>query len=209
MKRTLYLGIDPSRYPEEVLHFPVIEIKEVSFSDEEEERAKQFFCAASDLILTSRQGVFLFFKRLERWDLPQEILHEKKIYVVGSATAELLASYEVQIASDSCQEGILALLNEEKLAGRTIFYPASSLARPFLREELEERGAQVFFFPFYEAKTREGAALPSLEGIEKVVFTSPSVVDAFFSLFSENSIAGKKIESIGPVTAKALSGRNL
>lgn len=202
MSRILYLGTDPTRYPENVLHFPIIAIAPCKITREEEEKAMVFFQRSTDLLLTSRNGVETFFTLFGKW---KGIL-EKNVFAVGPATRDLLRKKGVEkvlMPEEYSQEGLLSLLGNE-LGGRSFFYPASADARPLLRNAIVERGGEVFFFPLYRTVIKRGDNHPPFQQIEKIVFTSPSTVKAFIELYGREFLMQKKIEAIGPVTKKVL-----
>ncbi|MCH9609359.1 MAG: hypothetical protein S4CHLAM45_05000 [Chlamydiales bacterium] len=192
MSGTLYVGLDPSRYPKKVVHLPLIEIVPISF---EVKAIEQF----SHVLFTSRTAVTLFCNYCTR---------DKTYIVVGPATAEKLeeigchASY---IADPHTGEGVRDLL--EKLTIPRLIFPHAKKARSILPTYLKERGH--LSLPIYDTVFIHYNHPPKLEDFDEIVFTSPSTVDAFLSLYG-NIPDRLSCTSIGPITeARVCLARSL
>jgi uroporphyrinogen III methyltransferase / synthase len=134
------------------------------------------------LVLTSRHGVELLFRRLDG-PLPQ-------VAVIGPGTAEALRAHGVEpdlVARRSTQEGLLEEL--PRPAGRVLFAGAED-ARDVLVRELD-----ADFVPLYRTVELKPDAFP--DG-DLVVIASPSAARALAE-------TGARIPcvSIGPVTSAA------
>ncbi|MCC5832019.1 MAG: uroporphyrinogen-III synthase [Chlamydiales bacterium] len=190
-KKILYFGLDPSRYEsnEEIIHFPLIETRPLPY-----ERVKFYFTSPhSHLLFTSRTAVSYYFGYGGRGD--------KICLCVGKATAQRLAEFGVEaahVAKEACGEGVIALL--ERLACEHILYPHSARARPLLPDYLKAKGTP---FALYDTFSKD-VKLPNLEGFDRLVFTSPSTVEAFATL-SAKLPERAQCEAIGPVTQNALN----
>jgi uroporphyrinogen-III synthase len=102
------------------------------------------------------------------------------------------------------QEGILALLDELRLSCKdSVFYPRSALARPFLAGQICNRGAELVALDVYTTQRVLEAKLPPLEPFDQIIFSSPSVVEAFFAL-KPKELNSKKFYCIGPITQKKM-----
>ncbi len=184
MKKTLYLGLDPSRYPHPVVHHPLIEIVE---------RKQLFFDRAANYdytIFTSRSAVAIFAKHTD---------YRPRCIVVGKGTEELALEKGFEVAKRAVLEqgeGVLAIL--ENLEG-SFFFPHSSKARPLLLDYLKER--EAFCFPAYDTVFCKKKI--DLTPFDALVFTSPSTVEAFCALYGKLP-EDKKLIAIGPITEKAL-----
>ncbi len=189
--KTLYFGLDPSRYQssDEVTHFPLISTRPFSY-----ENVKAFFGVAhSHVLFTSRTAVTYYFDYTDVRD---------KVYLcVGEATAARLADFGVKAthtAEEACGEGVITLLKQ--LDCDHILYPHSAQARRLLPDYLKGKGtAFALYDTFANTKT-----LPDLSQFDRFVFTSPSTVEVFRSLCAALPHRDK-CEAIGPVTLNALN----
>jgi len=178
----LYLGLDPSRYPRPVLHYPILKIvpKSVTVPD-----------SFTHLLFTSRQAVL-------RW---REIAPEPwpQTLAIGEATAALLRN--PLIAPYATQEGMIELLRTLDLRDAKIVWPRSAQARPLLEVFLRPFAHQIL--DLYDTEIEAPGPLPDLTQIEEIVFTSPSCVRGFIQLFGALP-KDKRLTTIGPVTQAAL-----
>lgn len=201
MKKILYLGTDPKhvKTEKEIIHFPVIEL--VPRSLESVLPILEKLHLFTHLIFTSKNAVSLFFKRIS---IP---LVGKTIFAIGPSTAEAL-QYEgmtqVIIAEEATQEGLIATLKKNDLSRANILIPRSSIAREPLTEFLKKENYHFEVLDLYDPKTTSKIPPFSWDEIDEVMFTSPSTVRAFFSLFPAVPI-NLKLKSIGPITEKFLA----
>lgn len=136
----------------------------------------------------------------------------RRIASVGpSTTAALRASFPedrvaLEPAHDARAAGLVAAFAGEKLVGRRILVPASSLARTELAEGLREQGAVVDVVAAYRPVEPPGlkeAVLQSLSrGFDLALFASPSAVEAFARAAGERA-QGLAVVVIGPTTEAA------
>lgn len=200
MPRTLYLGLKPPDNYEGV-HCPLISIHPRPLSELKTSFEK--YPSYTHLIFTSQTGVDLFVKahqffRLE--NLP------KIIAAVGQSTGKALRKNGLQvdfIPPTETAEGLLPFF-ENLHSAHYLFWPHSALSRPVLTDYWQRRGIRYQECILYDTLTNYEQKLPSLDGIDEIVFTSPSTVDAFYEryrFFPEN----KKLTPIGPITAAYLS----
>ena len=203
MDKILYLGLDPSHVPLQgsISHYPVIKIVRKMFDDPRVLLAKKVFDQCTHVIFTSKSGVQIFFTLFKEMSLK-----DKRIFSVGKITTKILLEYgvdRVTTAIHECQEGVIDMLMHEDLAAAHFFLPGSVLARPLLRQFLEEKNIPYVFCPLYETKMNKVHPLPNLEAFDAVVFTSPSTVHAFFSSFRLLPFSLKCIAQ-GDVTKKVI-----
>src|SRR4051812_35683967 len=109
MKRVLYLGLDPSRYPIEgqLIHYPMIKI--VPRPLESLIDAFQAMSLYTHCIFTSKNAVNIFFNVLDHLAISKESLERMEILAVGKVTAHVLYVRGMPadfIAREECQEGI-------------------------------------------------------------------------------------------------------
>lgn len=188
MKRILYFGLDPSRYPEKVFHYPLIRTNPLPY-----DQVEPFFTLThTHVLFTSRQAVTYFFNYTPMRD---------KIYLcIGEATAQRVEDFGVRasyIAEEAHGEGVIEML--KAIDYECILYPHSAKARPLLPNYLKERGISFILYETHShAKT-----LPDLTLFDRIVFTSPSTVEVFAYL-SKSLPPREKCQAIGPITQNAL-----
>lgn len=187
-KKILYFGLDPTRYPQDVVHYPLIKTQVFEF-----EKIKIYFESQhTHVLFTSREAVKYFFQYEPK---------KNKIYLcVGEATAKRVEGFGAQvshIAEEAHGEGVIEMLHRLKW-GR-ILYPHSAQARSLLPDYLKERGIPFALYDTIPCVS----TLPDLNPFDRLVFTSPSTVEVFASL-CKSLPPQEKCEAIGPITKKAL-----
>lgn len=198
-KKILYLGLDPSRYPYEVVHFPIIHIVPRPFGFQEIQEAFHLFPSYTHLLFTSRSAVKITLEYGKRAGVN---FFGKTVLAIGKATAELLERVDLVSAKEDA-EGMVEELKKIPLQGAHFFYPRSSLARSvivdyFLQEEI------TFTSPvIYETYPRLSLEPIDLNPFKEIVFTSPSTVHAFLNIFGPLP-KDKKLIALGSVTQKEL-----
>lgn len=164
------------------------------------------------LLLTSANAAGLFFQRAEAIG---ELAAARSaiVAVVGSATAESLAKWNVKAAlvpETYRAEGLLESL-PASLEGKRILFPRAESAREILPEGLRARGAAVDIVPVYRTVRSEKnletlGAILAAEVIDCVAFTSPSAI-RFFSEALKPEIRARLEHAafavIGPVAREA------
>lgn len=183
---TLYTGLDPSRYPERVLHCPLIEIVPLFPNIVDLESFTHF-------IITSQTATKLI-------ELPQKAF----VIAVGKATGDAIGRADL-VAKDERQEGVIAILESMDLSDANICLPRSRKARRLIDEYLSGRGVSYRVIDLYDIQTKVHKKYPDLSTIQKVVFTSPSTVRAFIEVYGALP-QDKELIAIGPVTQKAIEG---
>ena len=191
-KKILYLGLDPSRYPEVVTHYPIIRTVPRPF----DEKTEADFNRSTHLLFTSRTAV----RMLQEQNLSFE---NKVLIAVGKATAELLERVDF-VAQDERAEGIVELLVQLDLRDAHLFWPHSALSRPVIRNFLETEGIHFTDCILYDTFPNRELPLASLEEYDEIVFTSPSTVNAFLDLFGSLP-KDKTLTTIGSVTEDRLN----
>ena len=192
MRQILYLGLDPSRYEYvgELTHFPIIQTVPLLLEDVDVRDV-------THLLFTSPTAV-------SYWPFSFD---EKVLIAIGGGTAAKL-NRPCLVAPHATQEGVVELLKSMDLSDAFILWPRSTRSRVCLERYFEEKKVKARIVDLYETKTLPQSQLPNLSMFDEIVFTSPSTVDAFFSLF--NLIPGEiKLTPIGPVTAEKLASMRL
>jgi uroporphyrinogen-III synthase len=208
MRTILYLGSDPSHFKGEgrVIHCPVIRIVPRSLSLPEIRQAFDDLSDYSHFIFTSKHAVRIFFEGLEQLGRDKKLLEGKHFSAIGAITASHLEQRGFKpdlVAEEETQEGVIAALRVQDLDEAYIFLPRSSLSRPVLVNFLLERGVRHQACDLYDTHPHHPDPLPDLQEVDEIVFTSPSTVNAFFSIYSHLP-ERVKLTPIGPVTKEAL-----
>jgi len=191
--RVLYLGLEP---PEEAgyFHYPVIRtVLRPDIGSQLSDWGRY-----THIILTSKTAARLLCARNLSFE-------GKQLIAVGSATAALLP-YAATVAEEATAEGVVATIEALKLKNPLFFWPRSALARPVVSDYLRRAGHPFREAVFYDTLPQRPAPLPDLEQFDKILFTSPSTVEAFFNL-AEKIPETVVLEAIGPVTERALQKR--
>ena len=208
MKRILYLGTDPKEFASkatgcEVTHYPVIQIVPRKVDSLDIQQAYADLDKYTHCIFTSKNAVEIFFDHLE---LMGKKFVDKQVIAVGSVTASHLAEQGVMtpwVAQEETQEGIIALLKTLDLHNAYLFIPQSSRSRPVLLAFLSEAKISYRACHIYDTVVQVLEPKPFWEMYDQVVFTSPSTVEAFLSIFGQLPPQGQCL-AIGPVTRSSL-----
>ncbi len=199
MGKTLYLGLDPSRFPQRasLVHCPLIEIIPLRVAHKEIPTDPTQY---THLLFTSREAVKLW----TRLSPPPWI---EQPLAIGQATALLLPSHTL-IAPAATQEGVAHLILSLKTPTPHILWPRSQTARPFLEEHLAPYPCKLHPLNLYETRTKKPDPLPDLEEFDEIVFTSPSCVKAFLEIFGLPP-RNKQLTAIGHITQAAMTEEGL
>lgn len=195
---TLYLGLDPSRYPFEVTHYPVIRTEKIV--SEELVKAFQSWPDFTHVIFTSRTAVSYWF---EEYPL---LKNDSKVWIaVGASTGAGLKSLGIDplVAREETQEGVISLLSTLDLKKSFVFMPRSKKSRPKIIDYLHLQNTRYLSLDLYDTFPQKKMPAPLLENFEKIVFTSPSTVYAFLEIYGSLP-KDKCLIAIGPVTQKTL-----
>jgi len=160
------------------------------------------------LVLTSAHGVRAVFRRLFDRGLDARALAGLKVAAVGPATNRALRRWGIQadVVPDSFTGSALAALMIEKHGpglGR-VLCPRSDIAPPDLPQHLRSGGAtvdEVIAYRTVEAKPSAAALRLIQQGVDVIVFFSPSAVGRFIAL--DINVEPAIIACIGPTTAQA------
>ncbi|MGD0665370.1 MAG: uroporphyrinogen-III synthase [Rhabdochlamydiaceae bacterium] len=194
--RILYLGTDPSRYGQTVVHCPLIETKPLPLPQMIHENWNAF----THIILTSPNAARILSSHRS--------LEEKRILAIGRGTEETVGYDCFAVSSLETQEGMIELIKTIDLQESYMLYPRSSKARPLLAEYLKVTGIQHQICDLYETVYLKPEPIPALEDFEEIVFTSPSTVKAFLALYGFIP-KNKKITCIGPITEQAIKDQEI
>jgi len=164
------------------------------------------------LVLTSTNGVEMFFRRLRERGLDLRALSGVKVVSVGPKTAAAIDAQGIRpdlVPEEFRAEAVVAMLVDDGVAGRRVLYPRAELAREVIPRELAAAGAVVAAPVSYRTLPPEGGGAEMrrrLEAgeIDAVTFTSSSTVENFLAMLGTDALdllQGVVIVSIGPLTS--------
>src|SRR5215467_7715749 len=169
------------------------------------------------LILTSVNGVEIFFDRYNRLGLPIVDMQHLRVVAIGPATARAIQSEGLSVSivpEKYVAESVVEALRGKISQWSRVLIVRAKVARDVLPNELEKMGARVDVIDVYETLIPADAK----EKLDKlfrdpsskphvVTFTSSSTANNFMALLGENAGAlldGVQRASIGPVTGETL-----
>jgi uroporphyrinogen-III synthase len=202
-RNVLYLGLDPTRFVAngKITHYPIIKI--VPRSVRELTPFFQTHLCWTHVILTSAAALKIFFDIAHTLQID---LIPKHFILVGKATAFQLSQrgdFLHTVAEEETGEGVVAKLKKMDLKNAHLFFPHSEQARTVITDFLINCNFTFAHCSLYD--TMPNLDLPNLDlhHFDEIVFTSPSTVTAFHSLFGH---VPKQVQltAIGPITQKKL-----
>jgi uroporphyrinogen III methyltransferase/synthase len=164
-----------------VVHTPLIRIQKsdnAAFESILSEKADMY----DWIVFTSRYGVRFFFDRLngtKPWA-------NARIASTGKTTTAELNRYGVRPDLESATgsaEGLIACFRENIPAGQAILLPRSDRGLKYFSDALESIGHRVTDVPVYTNTVNTEAERVDLSRFDKIIFTSPSCVEAFVQLY--------------------------
>lgn len=191
----------------EAIYFPLIEIlppKDGGTSLQKILKNSQQF---DWLVVTSQNTVHAIQTYCSR------LSSHLKVAVVGPQTAEAVKPLTPNIFVPPQPNGVAGLLQffkTNKMEGQRVAYPRSDIGRKELAVGLGQMGAEVVEVEAYQTKptdvSRRQLKNILADGIDAVLFFSPSAVASFFSKMEANDPLLKKIDlvAVGQTTRRAL-----
>jgi uroporphyrinogen III methyltransferase/synthase len=170
------------------------------------------------IIFTSVNGVAETKRKLMQFGLDARVFNKAKIAVIGDATEDAVRGQlclKVELCPPSFVAEALAdaLIERGEVNGRKFLLLRADIARPILRERLDQAGAaQVHDIAIYEthpAKELPPHLIDALEAkqVTWVTFTSSSTARNFVQLLGpdyRSKLANVKLASIGPITTATM-----
>lgn len=158
------------------------------------------------IIFTSRYGVRCFFEAFDELKADVRTLAGVRVASVGkTTTAELnrrMIYPDLQPEAESA-EGLVQRFGECGVRGKRMLLPRSNKGLKYLPDELEKLGNQVIDLPVYRNTVRKEAKKINLAQFQKIVFSSPSGVDAFMQIYGEIP-SGVQLVARGKTTETSL-----
>ena len=192
------------------IEVPTIKIEKIENNlelEKEIENIKEY----NYLILTSQNGVNIFFDKLNSMNLDIRVLSNLKICAIGPATAKELKNRgiiadivpEKFVAESMCGELSSILKKEDK-----ILIPRGANARDLLVDKLSEictiKEVHTYKTVLEDENKEEIIRLLKEEIVDYITFTSSSTVSNFIDIIGKENIdklKNVKIISIGPITS--------
>jgi len=163
------------------------------------------------LILTSVNGVEVFFSRLQR--LKSANLSGLRVAANGPATRAEIERHGLRVdvmPREYVAESVVRALRS-KVKGKRVLLVRASVARDVIPRELRKAGARVDVAEAYRTELPRGSAakIRKLLGGRKrrpdaITFTSSSTVKNFVKMAGRAVLDGISLASIGPVTSATL-----
>lgn len=189
------LGVD-------VFEIPTIEI--VPINDDELKKCLEDF-SFTHLVFHSQNAIKIFMDAfLKAHDLSE--LKNVKIYVVGKATKEAIEKYGLSCIAPKEKftgDELVKIIKEDGFKERKIFLPHSRLTRKELLEEYRTLGEFENISIYDSVIPKEIEELP--EEFSDIIFTATSTFKNFIKMYGKDSLLGKKIFSIGPITTDSVN----
>jgi uroporphyrinogen III methyltransferase / synthase len=210
--RVLVTGTNPDKYAYlgQVVHTPLIEIlplKDYGFVVERLPKINDF----DWIIFTSKHAVRYFLQAFTDNDIDIRWLAGSKIISIGAATSRELRANRLVVDLEAEQEttsGIIDLFIERNLKGSRVLLPCSELSTDDLPDYLESIGFKVMPLIVYRNVRPEDPQFVDLNDIDIVVFSSPSGVRNFKSIYKK--LPGHiRVITSGEITEKALYSTGL
>jgi uroporphyrinogen III methyltransferase/synthase len=164
------------------------------------------------IVLTSVNGVAMFFDRMRALRRDVRALHHAKVAAVGPQTRAALEARGVLVdvmPEEFRAEGVAAAMRATGIAGRRVLLARAAQAREILPALLREAGAEVDEVPSYatampHTDMREVRDLLAAGQVDLITFTSSSTVRQFVALLGDEAaslLRGVAVGCIGPITA--------
>jgi uroporphyrinogen III methyltransferase/synthase len=168
-----------------VTHTPLIEIGRIADSGPlyDAVRALDTF---QWVVFTSRYGVRYFFEAFHRMQSDVRMLAPLRFASVGKTTAAELRKHGIRPdlqPDDESAEGLVRAFAAAGEPAQRILLPRSDRAVKYLPEALAGMGHDVTEAPAYSNRVNAAAKAADLSGYRKIIFASPSGVDAFIRLY--------------------------
>ncbi|MDR3260847.1 MAG: uroporphyrinogen-III C-methyltransferase [Tannerella sp.] len=170
-----------------VTHTPVIKIEKI-------EKNNRLYAAMNEvntfhwIIFTSRYGVRYFFEAISEMKSDIRNLSGIKFASVGKTTTAELGKYhiypDIQPETESA-EGLVRYFAATGLTGKRILLPRSDKGLKYFSEELVKLGNEVVDVSVYKNTVNEDAEKNDLSRFRKIIFSSPSCVDAFTQIYGK------------------------
>ena len=211
VERIIDLGGNP-------IEIPTIKIEKVENNTELENEIKNLK-DYTYLVLTSKNGVDIFFDKLDEMGLDCRALANTKVCAIGSATSKAIAKRGIKadiVPSKAVGESLYDELKGIVTKEDKILIPRAKNARDFLVDKLNEISnvTEVITYESVMDDSKKDEAIKALEegNLDYITFASSSTVKNFINLIGEDNkpkLSNTKIISIGKITTKTILDNGL
>ena len=211
VERIIDLGGNP-------IEIPTIKIEKVENNTELENEIKNLK-DYTYLVLTSKNGVDIFFDKLDEMGLDCRALANTKVCAIGSATSKAIAKRGIKadiVPSKAVGESLYDELKGIVTKEDKILIPRAKNARDFLVDKLNEISnvTEVITYESVMDDSKKDEAIKVLEegNLDYITFASSSTVKNFINLIGEENkskLFNTKIISIGKITTKTVLDNGL
>ena len=200
------------------IEIPTIKIEKVQDNKELENEIKNIK-DYTYLVLTSKNGVDIFFDKLDELGLDCRALANIKVCSIGAATSKAIQRIGIKPdiqPKNAVGESLYDELKDIVTKDDKILIPRAKNARKFLVEKLNEISnvTEVITYESVMDDSKKEEAIKALEegNLDYITFASSSTVTNFIKLIGEENIdklSNTKIISIGRITTKTILDNNL
>jgi uroporphyrinogen III methyltransferase/synthase len=164
------------------------------------------------IILTSENGVEIFFKELYKMGYDSRWLKNAKIVSIGKSTTGKLKQFGIVadiMPKTYKQEELYGLLKDKVKKGDNILLPRSAKGRKFIVEKLNQISnvCEIHTYTTVVDDSKSDEFIDNFKDIDYITFTSSSTVENFFEIVGEENkklLSKAKLISIGPVTSSTI-----
>ncbi|MGH9026592.1 MAG: uroporphyrinogen-III synthase, partial [Acidimicrobiia bacterium] len=168
------------------------------------------------LVVTSANGVAVFFDALDETGLDARALGRLRVAAIGPGTTAALADRGVRadlVPERFVAESLVEAFPAPTRKGALVLVARAEQARDVLPDGLVGRGYQVDVLPVYRTVTAapDPAAVARVRGgrVDAITFTSSSTVTNLLDALGNPPAPQPLVVSIGPVTSDTARGRGL
>ncbi|KAA6352648.1 Uroporphyrinogen-III C-methyltransferase [termite gut metagenome] len=210
-QKVLLTGTSRKEYEDygDITHTPLIRIHKIE-NNERLYAALRTIGTFDRIIFTSRYAVRYFFEVWHELKLDLKAFSNVKIVSVGKTTSAELGKHQIYPDIESETESAEGLINYFKEAGtqnERILLPRSDIGLKSLSEELARLGNHVEDIPVYTNTVNNDVEKINPALFQKIVFTSPSCVDAFMQIYGEIPV-GVQLIAKGETTERRLKSQS-
>ena len=200
------------------IEIPTIKIEKIENNTELENEIKNIN-DYTYLVLTSKNGVEIFFDKLEEMNLDARSLANLKICAIGSATAKEIKSRGINpdiVPKKFVAESLFDELKDKLRKEDKILIPRAKNARDYLIDKLSEictvKEVHTYESVIDTSKREEILDILDNEQLDYITFASSSTVRNFVEIIGKDNldkIENSKVISIGPITSATANELNI
>jgi uroporphyrinogen III methyltransferase / synthase len=163
------------------------------------------------LVFTSVNGVNVFFDYLQaqHYDIRQIKAAVASIGPATTAALNVRGIAPAVAAREFVAESLVEALRPVLTPGARVLVARSKQARPYLVDELRRAGCLVDEVHVYDVEPGQVRGYSGLDGVDWVVFTSPTTVRNLIELVGLEAVRAVRALAIGPITRRELAARGL